>query len=148
MSGQPQDSVPRVRIEEELVEQPTSTWHDEEVKADYESIDSNILFAKEVGVSVDYSRQIALVNKIIHEDIGFGPFQIKLTLLAGFGWLADNIWFEVLSMTLTLVKEEWNLGEREHSPKWATFSLYSGLLIGSLAWGFLSDVIGLSLIHI
>ena len=76
MSGQPQDSVPRVRIEEELVEQPTSTWHDEEVKADYESIDSNILFAKEVGVSVDYSRQIALVNKIIHEDIGFGPFQI------------------------------------------------------------------------
>jgi len=142
MSGQPQDSVPRVRIEEELVEQPTSTWHDEEVKADYESIDSNVLFAKEVGVSVDYSRQIALVNKIIHEDIGFGAFQIKLTLLAGFGWLADNIWFEVLSMTLTLVKEEWNLGEREHSPKWATFSLYSGLLIGSLAWGFLSDVIG------
>ena len=54
MSGQPQDSVPRVRIEEELVEQPTSTWHDEEVKADYESIDSNVLFAKEVGVSVDY----------------------------------------------------------------------------------------------
>ena len=51
MSGRPQDSVPRVRIEEELVEQPTSTWHDEEVKADYESIDSNVLFAKEVGVS-------------------------------------------------------------------------------------------------
>lgn len=143
MSGLPEQRDPRVRIEQEHVDSNnTHTWPDEEVKGDFESFDSNLLFAKEVGISVDYSRQIALMNKAIHEEIGFGAFQIKLTLLAGFGWLADNIWFEVLNMTLTLVKSEWNLGEKEHSPKWATFSLYSGLLVGSLLWGFLSDVIG------
>ena len=142
MSGRPAAHTPRVTIEEEHIDHTTQTWVDEEAKADYESIDSNALFSKEVGVSVDYGRQIILMNKAIHEDIGFGAFQIKLTLLAGFGWLADNIWFAVLGMTLTLVDGEWDLTAKDISSKWATFSLYSGLLIGSLAWGFLSDVIG------
>ncbi|KAL4401362.1 transmembrane transporter [Malassezia pachydermatis] len=103
-------------------------------------------FAKELGITLDYERQVKMANQCIH-DMGFGWFQIKLTLLAGFGWLADNIWFEVLAMTLTPIDYEWGikLHKAEWSwanSKWATFSLYSGLLIGSLGWGFISDIIG------
>ena len=67
MRGRPAAHTPRVTIEEEHIDHTTQTWVDEEAKADYESIDSNALFSKEVGVSEDYGRQIILMNKAIHE---------------------------------------------------------------------------------
>lgn len=102
------------------------------------SVDSHALVAKELGVSTQYERQVLLMNKAINEEIGFGPFQIKLTLLAGFGWLADNIWFEILAMTLPRIVREFQPTHKAY----ATFSLYVGLLIGSTFWGLFSDIIG------
>lgn len=132
--------MPRVVIEEVGGVNDQSRCNEEEIRNDVESIDSHTLFAREVGVTVDYERQISLMNKAIHEEIGFGMFQVKLVILAGFGWLADNIWFEILAMTITMIGYEWNI--QGNSVKWATFSLYTGLFIGSLFWGFFSDVIG------
>ena len=108
------------------------------VVGDEESVDSHTLVAKELGVSTQYERQVLLVNKAINEEIGFGAFQIKLTFLAGFGWLADNIWFEILAMTLPQVKLEFS----PTHVAFATFSLYAGLLVGSTFWGLCSDIIG------
>ena len=105
---------------------------------DADSVDSHTLLARELGLSVQYERQAALINKAIKEEIGFGPFQIKLALLAGFGWFADNIWFGALSVSLTRFTREFG----EENVGMATFSLYVGLLIGSTFWGFASDVIG------
>ncbi|PKI83036.1 hypothetical protein MVES1_002911 [Malassezia vespertilionis] len=105
---------------------------------DADSIDSHTLIAREYGVSTQYERQVALLNSAINDEIGFGKFQVKLTILAGFGWLADNIWFEILSMTLPQAKLEFG---PEHV-QFATLSLYCGLLVGSTGWGFASDIIG------
>lgn len=107
-------------------------------------VDESTEIAKELGVTVDYERQVLLVNSAIQE-MGFGMFQIKLTMLAGFGWMSDNIWFEVLAMSLTPVSYEFGMVYKEShwaNTKWATFSLYVGLLIGSMSWGVLSDIIG------
>ncbi|WFD36865.1 hypothetical protein MCUN1_003755 [Malassezia cuniculi] len=105
---------------------------------DAESVDSHVMLARELGLSVQYERQAALINKAIKEEIGFGPFQIKLSLLAGFGWFADNIWFGALSVSLTRFRREFG----EQHVGMATFALYVGLLFGSTFWGFASDVIG------
>ena len=108
------------------------------IGGDEESVDSHTLVARELGVSTQYERQVLLVNKALNEEIGFGAFQIKLTFLAGFGWLADNIWFEILAMTLPQAKLEF----QPTHVAFATFSLYCGLLIGSTFWGLCSDIIG------
>lgn len=61
------------------------------VRDDNESVDSATIVAKELGLSVQYERQVTLMNQAIKEEIGFGSFQVKLAILAGFGWLADNV---------------------------------------------------------
>lgn len=118
-------------------------WHAEATEdareaCECESVDSHTVLARELGLSVQYERQVALMNKAIKEEIGFGAFQIKLALLAGFGWFADNIWFGALSVSLTRFTREFG----EQHVGMSTFSLYVGLLIGSTFWGFVSDVIG------
>ncbi|KAJ9477095.1 putative Inorganic phosphate transporter PHO84 (putative) [Pseudozyma hubeiensis] len=94
--------------------------------------------AHEMGVGGAYERKVALLNNTIKEEIGFGPFQIWLTWLAGFGWFVDNIWFQALSMSLPQIKLEFG----PKHVQFATLALYLGLLIGATFWGFMADVIG------
>ncbi|EST09725.1 Major facilitator superfamily [Kalmanozyma brasiliensis GHG001] len=94
--------------------------------------------AHEMGVSGAYERKVALLNRTIKEEIGFGRFQIWLTWLAGFGWFVDNIWFQALSMSLPQIKLEFS----PTHVQFATLALYLGLLIGATFWGFMADVIG------
>lgn len=94
--------------------------------------------AHEMGVGGAYERKVALLNKAIKEEIGFGRFQIWLTWLAGFGWFVDNIWFQALSMSLPQIKLEFG----PTHVQFATLAMYLGLLIGATFWGFMADVIG------
>lgn len=94
--------------------------------------------AQEMGVGGAYERKVALLNRTIKDDIGFGKFQIWLTWLAGFGWFVDNIWFQALSMSLPQIKLEFGPAHVQ----FATLALYLGLLIGATFWGFMADVIG------
>lgn len=94
--------------------------------------------AHEMGVAGSYERKVALLNRTIKEEIGFGRFQIWLTWLAGFGWFVDNIWFQALSMSLPQIKLEFSPSHVQ----FATLALYLGLLIGATFWGFVADVIG------
>ena len=94
--------------------------------------------AHEMGVGGAYERKVALLNRAIKEEIGFGRFQIWLTWLAGFGWFVDNIWFQALSMSLPQIKLEFG----PTHVQFATLALYLGLLIGATFWGFMADVIG------
>lgn len=94
--------------------------------------------AHEMGVGGAYERKVALLNRTIKEEIGFGRFQIWLTWLAGFGWFVDNIWFQALSMSLPQIQLEFGPSHVQ----FATLALYLGLLIGATFWGFMADVIG------
>lgn len=111
-----------------------------ELGDDRESVDSATLIAKELGLSTQYERQVVLINKAIKEEIGFGPFQTKLAILAGFGWLADNIWFEALAVTLPQI--EYEFGTSSKHVRFATFALYVSLLVSTSFWGICSDIIG------
>ncbi|SNX81397.1 related to PHO84 - high-affinity inorganic phosphate transporter [Melanopsichium pennsylvanicum] len=118
------------------------TWDVNSSRKSQETDEANLTefsrMAHEMGVSGPYERKVALVNKAIKEDIGFGCFQIWLTWLAGFGWFVDNIWFQALSMSLPQIKLEFGPAHVQ----FATLALYLGLLIGATFWGFISDVIG------
>ncbi|PWN52868.1 MFS general substrate transporter [Violaceomyces palustris] len=94
--------------------------------------------AREMGVSDSYERKVALLNKAIKEEIGFGKFQIWLTFLAGFGWFIDNVWFEALAISLPQI----NLEFRPRHIQFATLALYIGLFFGATFWGVAADVIG------
>lgn len=94
--------------------------------------------AHEMGVGGVYERKVALINKTIKDDIGFGKFQLWLTFLAGFGWFVDNVWFQALSISLPQILLEF----RPAHVQFATLALYIGLLLGATFWGFMADVIG------
>lgn len=54
--------------------------------------------------------------------------------------LTAQIWFEALVVALPQAQYEFNLTGAH--VRFATFSLYFGLLIGSTFWGLCSDIIG------
>lgn len=47
--------------------------------------------AVEMGVEGAYERKVALINRAIKHEIGFGKFQIWLFALTGMGWFVDNV---------------------------------------------------------
>ncbi|EPQ31907.1 uncharacterized protein PFL1_00106 [Pseudozyma flocculosa PF-1] len=103
------------------------------------SLDSEVAkMAAEMGVDASYERKVALLNKAIKDEIGFGKFQLWVTFLAGGGWAIDNFWFQALGMGLPQIELEF---EPEHI-QFAALALYSGLLVGATVWGILSDIIG------
>jgi MFS family permease len=72
--------------------------------------------------------------------VGMGPFQWKLFWICGIGWLADNMWFNALTVILPSLKLEF------HLDGWmsgiATSSTILGAMFGAIMWGFVSDSIG------
>ncbi|PWZ02957.1 MFS general substrate transporter [Testicularia cyperi] len=120
---------------------PTEGGAADLARPSHETDETMVEFSKmahEMGVSGAYERKVALLNKAIKEDIGFGRFQIWLTWLAGFGWFVDNVWFTALALSLPQVKLEFG----PTHVQFATLALYLGLLIGATFWGFMADVIG------
>jgi MFS family permease len=69
-----------------------------------------------------------------------GSFQWKLFWLAGFGWLADNMWFNSLAVILPQIKLEYSL-QGWHMGL-GTSSTITGAMIGSICWGYVADKVG------
>ncbi|KAL9940389.1 hypothetical protein V8E36_001094 [Tilletia maclaganii] len=90
------------------------------------------------AVSTAYERKIFVLNRVMNEHIGMGPFQWKLFVLSGFGWTVDNIFLQGVAIILPQIRREL-VG---YPPQWATFSLYIGLIIGAALWGIMADIVG------
>jgi len=86
-----------------------------------------------------YDRKSKVINKAI-QDIGMGRYQWELFSLAGFGWLADNLWLQGVALTLPSFTAEY--GVSETNVRFTTLSLFLGLCLGASFWGTISDVIG------
>ncbi|XP_054717899.1 synaptic vesicle 2-related protein-like [Uloborus diversus] len=71
---------------------------------------------------------------------GYGQFQIRLTFLAGLGWLADSFEIIILSLIGDLIACDWPL------PRWQnallTSVVFMGMMIGSPIFGTAADVYG------
>lgn len=91
------------------------------------------------GHDTAYDRKSKVINKAI-TDIGMGPYQWKLFVLCGFGWLADNMWLQTVALTLPSLTLEF--GPSETNVRYTTCATFIGLCIGASFWGTASDVIG------
>ncbi|KAJ5676222.1 hypothetical protein N7462_009119 [Penicillium macrosclerotiorum] len=91
------------------------------------------------GHDTVYDRKAKVINRAV-QDIGMGRYQWGLFVLCGMGWVADNLWLQGVSLTLTPIANEFGISEA-HS-RFATCSLFVGLIIGASFWGIASDAIG------
>ncbi|KAI9167590.1 putative MFS-type transporter [Paramyrothecium foliicola] len=87
----------------------------------------------------EYELKSKLVNKAI-QDIGMGPYNWQLFILCGFGWFADNLWLQGVSLTLPSLSAEFDVSEK--TIRYTTSALFVGLSIGSFLWGMGSDILG------
>ncbi|KAI5843789.1 MFS general substrate transporter [Morchella snyderi] len=89
--------------------------------------------------SVDpvYEAKAQVLNNAMLE-IGFGRYHKALFVVAGFGWMADNLWPQVTAIILPAVVNEL------HPKKVVYLSLAQtlGLTVGAAGWGIGSDIIG------
>ncbi|KAL2148747.1 hypothetical protein VTH82DRAFT_1894 [Thermothelomyces myriococcoides] len=86
-----------------------------------------------------YEMKSKLINKAI-QDIGMGRYNWQLFVLCGFGWFADNLWLQGVSLTLPSLSAEFGVSEK--SVRYTTSSLFVGLCFGSFFWGIGSDILG------
>ncbi|EFX04075.1 sugar transporter [Grosmannia clavigera kw1407] len=87
----------------------------------------------------DYELKSKLINKAI-QDIGMGRYNWELFCLCGFGWFADNLWMQGISLILPSLSAEFGIGEK--TVRYTTSALFLGLCFGSFFWGIGSDVLG------
>ncbi|KAH8671033.1 sugar transporter [Xylariales sp. PMI_506] len=87
----------------------------------------------------EYELKSKLINKAI-QDIGMGRYTWQLFVLCGFGWFADNLWMQGVSLTLPSLSQEFDISEK--TVRYTTSALYVGLCIGSFSWGLGADIMG------
>ncbi|KAI1446207.1 MFS general substrate transporter [Annulohypoxylon stygium] len=87
----------------------------------------------------EYELKSKLINKAI-QDIGMGRYNWQLFVLCGFGWFADNLWMQGVSLTLPSLSEEFGISEKQ--VRYTTSSLFLGLCVGSFFWGLGADIMG------
>lgn len=86
-----------------------------------------------------YDRKSKVINKAI-QDIGMGRYQWALFVLAGFGWLADNLWLQTVALTLPPIAQEFGIATT--TVRFTTCATFVGLCLGASFWGIASDIIG------
>ncbi|KAH8170597.1 major facilitator superfamily protein [Sarocladium implicatum] len=91
------------------------------------------------GKWTEYEIKSKLINKAI-QDIGMGSYNWQLFVLCGFGWLADNLWLQGVSLTLPSLSAEFDVSEK--TVRYTTSAVFVGLSFGSVLWGIGSDYLG------
>ncbi|KAI1344778.1 MFS general substrate transporter [Xylariaceae sp. FL0016] len=87
----------------------------------------------------EYELKSKLINKAI-QDIGMGRYNWQLFVLCGFGWFADNLWMQGVSLILPSLSQEFGVSEKQ--VRYTTSSVFVGLSIGSALWGMGADIMG------
>jgi MFS family permease len=91
------------------------------------------------GTTAEYELKSKLVSKAI-QDIGMGSYNWQLFVLCGFGWFADNLWLQGVSLALPSLSAEFGVSEK--TVRYTTSALFLGLSMGSFIWGVGTDILG------
>ena len=83
--------------------------------------------------------QVYTVDDAI-DQIGFGPFQLIITVFCGLLWIADAMELMILSILSPAVKCQWRLSDFEEAS--ITSVVFVGFLVGGLFWGVICDILG------
>ncbi|KAI5475842.1 MFS domain-containing protein [Pseudohyphozyma bogoriensis] len=84
--------------------------------------------AKREGVTPVFYAKVDVINKAISE-IGMGPYQWKLFIATGFGWLSDNLWLQTIAISTPQIAKQTGWPSYPHI-RLATLAVYVGLIIG------------------
>ncbi|KAI3388215.1 hypothetical protein SNEBB_006316 [Seison nebaliae] len=74
------------------------------------------------------------------DHIGFGMFQVKLSLLTGLAWMADAMEMMILSILGPALSCEWMTGDWQKAA--ITTCVFCGMMISSSFWGKICDKYG------
>ncbi|XP_076043243.1 synaptic vesicle 2-related protein [Oratosquilla oratoria] len=103
--------------------------------------------------SLDPGQQIemsAAVSGVVPDDtftvdqavnaLGFGKFQVKLSLITGLCWMADSMEMMILSILSPALHCSWHLSEWKQAS--LTTAVFLGMMLSSAFWGNVSDKYG------
>ncbi|QRW00419.1 major facilitator superfamily transporter [Ceratobasidium sp. AG-Ba] len=91
------------------------------------------------GDADDVSDMRSALDRTI-DKIGMGPYQWALLGLCGFGWAADNMWMQAVTVILPRVQDEYAVPDSQIGI--LSTSVFFGMMFGALGWGSCSDVVG------
>ncbi|CAD6198566.1 unnamed protein product [Caenorhabditis auriculariae] len=74
------------------------------------------------------------------EALGFGRFQIKLSILTGLAWMADAMEMMLLSLISPALACEWGISSVQQAL--VTTCVFSGMMLSSTFWGKICDRFG------
>ncbi|XGW16221.1 hypothetical protein V3C99_001575 [Haemonchus contortus] len=74
------------------------------------------------------------------EALGFGRFQVKLSLLTGIAWMADAMEMMLLSLLSPAIACEWGVSPVQQAL--VTTCVFSGMMLSSTFWGKTCDRFG------
>uniref|UniRef100_A0A914EPS9 Major facilitator superfamily (MFS) profile domain-containing protein n=1 Tax=Acrobeloides nanus TaxID=290746 RepID=A0A914EPS9_9BILA len=74
------------------------------------------------------------------EYLGFGRFQVMLSLLTGLAWMADAMEMMILSILFPALSCEWEISTVEQAM--ITTCVFSGMMLSSTVWGKICDRFG------
>lgn len=74
------------------------------------------------------------------DRIGFGKFQVRLSLLTGLCWMADSMEMMILSILSPAIQCAWNVSEWRQA--FVTTAVFIGMMVSSPFWGKFSDKYG------
>ncbi|XP_049942371.1 synaptic vesicle 2-related protein [Schistocerca serialis cubense] len=72
--------------------------------------------------------------------LGFGKFQVRLSLLTGLCWMADSMEMTILSVLSPALHCEWHISRYQQAL--TTTVVFLGMMLSSTFWGNLSDRYG------
>jgi hypothetical protein len=111
-----------------------STIHIEGVTQSYSTTDNN----NNNEVDGQNSQVYTLDEAIDH--MGFGLFQVKLSLLTGLAWMADAMEMMILSILAPALHCDWLLNEWQKAL--ITTVVFCGMMMSGMVWGKLCDTYG------
>lgn len=109
-----------------------------------EDIDGSDLRFREVSYILDLAsnKTSVTLDEVITEYVPFGIWHKRLFALCGLGWMCDAMWIESITLFLPRFADELELPMTMAS--WVATSLFAGMGIGALFWGWLADRVGRS----
>ena len=110
-----------------------------------EGEEKTLVLQEEASEELDSSELTGINEKVYTVDdainkIGFGPFQVLITVFCGLLWIADAMELMILSILSPAVKCQWMLSNYEEAM--ITSVVFVGFLVGGLFWGVICDIFG------
>ncbi|CAH3960832.1 unnamed protein product [Pieris brassicae] len=117
----------------------------------YQDLDENAKELRQPVVPMPPPQEIEMASvSVVPDDtftvtqavnaLGFGWFQVKLSLFTGLCWMADSMEMTILSILSPALHCEWNISKYQQAL--TTTVVFMGMMLSSTFWGNISDRYG------